>query len=149
MIYPTAAKLIAALILGGLGYVLSGLVVPVLPEDTDPGWFPLVNLVIGLLCGWITVGRRAGRGYAAAIGNGLTGGAALLFWGLFVQAGNEMLRLALRKRFDGPIESLLALLEKGAEWGMLALAYPPFTLTLLLGALVAGLAAEYAARVWR
>lgn len=149
MIYPTAAKLVAALILGATGYVLSGLVPPLMPEGTDFGWFALVNLGLGVLAGWITVGRRAGRGMTAAIGNGLTGGATLLFWGLLVQSCNEMLRLALRKRFDGPIESLLAMLGQGAEWAGLALMHPPFTFLLVVGAVASGLAAEIAAKLWR
>ncbi len=149
MIYPTAAKLVAALILGATGFLLSGLVMVLLPEGTDPGWFPQINLVLGVLVGWITVGRRAGRGISAAIGNGLTGGALLLFWGLFVQAFNEMLRLALRKRYDGPMEALMAMLGKGFEWGVLSVTYPPFLIGLLVGAVAAGLASEMAAKLWR
>jgi hypothetical protein len=149
MIYPTAAKLIAAVILGIIGFVLSLLVVPLLQEGTNVGWFPLVNMVIGLLAGWITVGRRAGRGTSGAIGNGLTGGAVLLFWGLFVQSFNEMLRLSLRNRYDGPVQALTDMLETGYEWGLLALTSPLFSLTLLLGAVAAGLSAEIAARLWR
>lgn len=149
MIYPTAAKLIAAVILGVTGFVLSLLVVPLLQEGTNVGWFPLVNTVIGLLAGWITVGRRAGRGTSGAIGNGLTGGAVLMFWGLFVQSFNEMLRLSLRNRYDGPVQALTDMLEMGYEWGLLALTSPLFSLTLLLGAVAAGLSAEIAARLWR
>ncbi len=149
MIYPTAAKLVAALILGITGFLLSGLVIPLLPEGTNVGWFPLINVGLGLLTGWITVGRRAGRGTVAAVGNGVTGGAVLLFWGLFVQAFNEMLRLSLRNRYDGPIEALTGMLEKGFEWGLMALSSPLFSLTLLLGAIAAGLSAEIAARLWR
>lgn len=149
MIYPTAAKLIAAVILGVTGFVLSLLVVPLLQEGTNVGWFPLVNTVIGLLAGWITVGRRAGRGTSGAIGNGLTGGAVLMFWGLFVQSFNEMLRLSLRNRYDGPVQALTDMLEMGYEWGLLALTSPLFSLTLLLGAVAEGLSAEIAARLWR
>lgn len=149
MFYPTAAKLIASVILGVTGFVLSLLVVPLLQEGTNVGWFPLVNTVIGLLAGWITVGRRAGRGTSGAIGNGLTGGAVLMFWGLFVQSFNEMLRLSLRNRYDGPVQALTDMLEMGYEWGLLALTSPLFSLTLLLGAVAAGLSAEIAARLWR
>lgn len=149
MIYPTAAKLVAAVILGITGFVLSLLVVPMLQEGTNVGWFPLVNIVIGLFSGWITVGRRAGRGTSGAIGNGLTGGAVLMFWGLFVQSFNEMLRLSLRNRYDGPVQALTDMLEMGYEWGLLALTSPLFSLTLLLGAVAAGLSAEIAARLWR
>lgn len=149
MIYPTAAKMVAALILGATGFLLSGLVVPLLPEGTDFGWFSLINLGLGLMAGWITVGRRAGRGMAAAVGNGLTGGVVLLFWGLFVQSFNEMIRLSLRRRYDGPIEALLAQMELGFEWAVLALTHPPFAVVLVVGSLVAGLLAEVAARHWR
>lgn len=145
---PTAARLVAALSLAVLAFVVSGQVMPLMPEGTDFGYFTWVNIGLGLICGWIVMGKRAGRGPVAAINNGLTGVAALVFWALFVQGCNEMVRLALRHRYDGPFEAVFAILEIGLDYGKLLLA-PNILVTLLIGAVLAGLLAELAARRWR
>lgn len=147
---PTAARLVAALCLGGLGLIVSGLIVPYLPEGTDVGYLPVVNLGLGLLCGWIVVGKRASGDLTLteAVTLGLTGGAALVFWGLFVQGCNEMVRLAMRNRYDGPFEAIMAIFEIGTEYGKLLIA-PEILGTLFLGSLVTGVLARFAASRWR
>lgn len=145
---PDAARLVAALCLALIAFVVSGQIMPLMPEGTDFGYFTLVNIGLGLLCGWIVMGKRAGKGITAAINNGVTGVAALVFWGLFVQGVNEMVRLAMRNRYDGPFEAIGAVFQIGAEYAMVMLV-PQIIATLLIGALAAGLATEYAWRTWR
>lgn len=145
---PTAARLVAALCLGILGYLVSELIKPRMPEGTDFGYFNLVNVGLGILCGWFIMGPRAGKGLSAAITNGLTGVASLVFWGLFVQGCYEMFRLAMRHRYDGPFEALLAIFEKSVEFGVVLLAANIIS-TLLVGAVISGLATENAWRRWR
>lgn len=145
---PDAARLVAALCLAALGFVVSQQVIPRMPEGTDFGYFVWVNMGLGLLCGWIVMGKRAGRGITSAINNGLTGMAALVFWGLFVQGINEMVRLAMRNRYDGPFEAIFAVLEIGLDYGKVLLA-PNIIVALLVGAVASGLATEFAWRRWR
>ena len=145
---PDSARLVAALCLAGVGFVLSGLIVPLFPDSTDFGYFTLINIGIGLVVGWVSMGKRAGRGITSAINNGLTGVALLIFWGLFVQSANEMVRLALRNRFDGPFEAILAIFEIGYEWA-LVIATLPVAIAALTGAVIAGVLTEYAWRTWR
>ena len=114
---PTAAKAIAALCLAALGYVASEFVKTLLPEIQNFGIFSEFNAALGLLVGWIVVGRRAGRGTKDAIANGLTGVAALIFWSLFINASNEMFQLSLKRRFSGPVEAFAAIFEIGIEYG--------------------------------
>ena len=57
---PTAARLIAAIALGLLAIVISVQVVPLMPEGTDFGYFFHINVALGLLTGWIFMGRRVG-----------------------------------------------------------------------------------------
>jgi len=64
---PTAARLMAALCLAVVGYVVSDMVVPLMPENTDFGRFHYVNAVLGALVGWLIMGPRGGRGPTAAI----------------------------------------------------------------------------------
>ncbi len=145
---PTAAKLVAAICLAALGFVTSELIKLVLPASTDFGIFTLLNTGIGFIMGWVVVGRRAGRGYSAAISNGFTGMVALVFWGLFIQAVNEMVRLAVRHRYDGPVEALAAIFELLVKFGGQMLD-PVVLLTLLCGGIVTGLLTEAAAARWR
>jgi hypothetical protein len=147
--YPTAAKLVAALVLAATGYVTSEAVKPLLPEDTVFGMFSLVNAVLGLLCGWIIVGPRAGQGASYSLGAGLSGVAALAFWGLLVQAARQSFYLSLGRRFDGPMEAILDMLNQALEWGLLMLWHPPAAGALILGGAIAGLLSEFAALNWR
>ena len=145
---PNAARLVAALSLALIAFIVSGLVMPLMPEGLDFGYFTWVNVGLGVLCGWIVMGKRAGRGITPAINNGITGVLALLFWGLFVQGAYEMFRQAMRNRFDGPFEALGAIFTIGLDYG-LTIMVPSIIWTLLVGGVLAGLATEYAWRQWR
>jgi hypothetical protein len=145
---PDAARLVAALCLVLIAFIVTGQIIPLFDEGTDFGYFLWVNMGIGFLSGWIIMGKRAGRGITAAINNGVTGVVAMVFWGLFVQGVNEMVRLAMRNRYDGPFEAILAIFELSARYGMMMIQYN-ILITLLIGSVVAGLAAEYAWRTWR
>lgn len=145
---PNAARLVAALSLALIAFIVSGLVMPLMPEGLDFGYFTWVNVGLGVLCGWIVMGKRAGRGITPAINNGITGVLALLFWGLFVQGAYEMFRQAMRNRYDGPFEALGAIFTIGMDYG-LTIMVPSIIWTLLVGGVLAGLATEYAWRQWR
>ncbi len=144
----TAPRLVAALLLGIVGFLGSELIKPLMPEGTQFGLFSFVNMGLGALSGWVVIGSRIGRGMVPAINNGLTGAAALIFWGLFLQAGNEMLRLSLRRRYDGPVEALTDLFRVGLEYG-LTMATVPVLGTLFVGGVVAAVLAEISAKYWR
>ena len=145
---PDAARLVAALSLALIAFIVSGLIMPLMPEGTNFGWFTYVNIVLGILCGWIVMGRRAGRGTTAAINNGLTGVAALVFWGLFVQGGCDNVRAGNLRREGVPLEAFSAIFEI-VLYMRESIFVPTVVLTLLAGAVLAGLATEYAWRTWR
>lgn len=145
---PTTSRLVAAVCLAFLAFVMSRQIMPLMPEGMNFGYFIYVNMAIGVLVGWKVMGSRAGRGTTSAINNGLTGVAALVFWGLFVQACYEMFDQAMHNRFDGPFEALLAILDIGAEYGLVLLT-PTLILTAAIGGALAGLATEQAWRRWR
>ncbi len=145
---PNAARLAAAVSLAILAFIISGQVMPLMPEGTDFGYFTVVNMTLGVLCGWIGMGRKAGRGLVGAINNGFTGMATLIFWGLFVQGCYEMFRRAMRNRYDGPFEAVAAIFEIGGiEYGTVLL-NANIIVTAIVGGILAGLATEYAFRRW-
>ncbi|AYE86254.1 TrgA family protein [Sulfitobacter sp. D7] len=144
---PTGARLMAAISLAVLAFVLSGMVVPLMPESTDFGYFLPLNVLLGLVVGWRVMGKRAGRGIVAAINNGLAGVFVLMLWAIFLQAANEMVRLALRNRYDDPFEAIVAVFQIGAEFGVM-IATLPIGVALVVGAVIAGLLTEFAYNRW-
>jgi hypothetical protein len=145
---PSAARLVAAICLAIVGYIVSGMIVPLMPESTNFGNFKLVNAVLGLLAGWFIMGPRVGRGTTAAINNGLAGVFVLVLWGLGVQACYEMFRLAMRNRYDGAFEALTEIFVIGAEYGA-TMATAPIGLFLVVSAAISGLVTEAAGKRWR
>ncbi|XDA99791.1 TrgA family protein [Sulfitobacter sp. LCG007] len=145
---PDAARLIAALCVGLIGFAVSFAIMPLMPESTSFGNFIWINLGLGMLAGWIVMGKRAGRGIAAAVNNGLGGVAVLVLWGLFVYACHEMFNKALANWYRDPFDAVIAIFELMAEYG-LVLADPAVLMVLLGGGIVAGLLTELAWRNWR
>lgn len=144
---PTAARLVAALLLAGLGWILSNQIRPLLPEGTDFGWFNYVNAFTGICVGWTVIGSRAGRGFVQGINNGLTGVAMLFIWGLAIHSCYEMFRLAMRNRYDGPMEALTAIFLIASEFGLM-IGTPLVLGTAVVGALIIGPAADFANKRW-
>lgn len=144
---PNAARLVAAIGLAILAIIATEMIKPLMPEGTGFGHFGTVNIVLGLLCGWIVMGKRAGRGLTAAINNGFTGMFSLLFWGLFLQGSNEMIRLAMRNRYDNGFEAVVAVFEIMAKFGFYLLNVPLIGV-LIVGGVLVGLMTEYAWRRW-
>ena len=144
---PTAAKMAAAFCLAAVAWHASELIRPLMPDGTDFGYFNYVNVGLGLLCGWFVIGTRVGRTYTESFSAGLTGMAALVFWGLFLQSFNEMLKLALQNRYTGPVEGLIAIFEIGIDFGS-HLLDAKLIATLVIGGIVAGVVAEWASRRW-
>ncbi len=144
----TAARLVGALCLAALAYLASGYLMVTLEQMQDFGYFRWVNVVLGLVIGWVLLGGQASRGYAHGISAGLTSAAALVACGLFVQAINEMTRLAMRHRYDGVMEAFAAVFELTLDFGAL-LFDGGFIFLMLAGAVIAGMLTELAARNWR
>ena len=144
---PTAGKLAAAIGLAALGWVGSEMFRPLMDARTDFGWFNYVNAGLGLICGWRVTGRRLGHGYATGISAGLTGMAALVFWAVFAQSLNEMLRLTLDGRITGVMNGLNEMFELATEYALLLL-HGPLIGVLLAGGFLAGALAEWVDRRW-
>lgn len=145
---PTSARLMAAVSLAIVAFFVSGLIMPLMPDRNDFGNFVPINIVLGLLAGWFIMGPRVGRGTTAAINNGLTGVFVLVLWGIGVQACNEMVRLAMRNRYDGAMEAVVAIFQIGAEFGVL-IATVPIGLFLVVSGVIAGLVTEFVGIRWR
>lgn len=144
---PTAAKIVAAICLAAIGWHASEVFRPLMPEGTDFGHFNMVNVILGILCGWFVVGTRVGRTYLESFSAGLTGVAAMVFWALFLQSMNEMLKLALQNRYEGPVEGLVSVFEIAVDFGSRMLNFELIAV-LVIGGMITGVLAEWASRRW-
>lgn len=145
---PTTGRGVAAILMAILAWYASEMFRPLMPEGTGFGWFNEVNVALGLLSGWIVIGSRLNYGYSTALGAGLTGVGAMVFWAVFLQSFNEMLRLALEKRYDGPVEGIIAIFEIGIDY-LFTMWHIPLIVLLVVGGIVIGLVSEWVARRWR
>lgn len=141
----TSNKLVAAICLALIGGLVAEFVKPQLPEGSDPGHMTLVSAAIGIVVGWRVMGRRAGR--SGSLELGLVGVCSLVFWGLMMFGLIEMLRLALGRRLEEPVEALERVVTVATEYAVY-LAHPNILTTLAVGAVVSGYVTNFAARRW-
>ncbi len=144
---PTAAKLFSAISLGILAWVASDEVRPLMPDGTDFGYFNVVNLGLGLVSGWIVLGSRVGRGYYESLMAGLTGMAALVFWAMFFQSLNEMLKQAIQRHYDSINEAIFDIFYIAIDFGQKILDFNLISV-LVIGGMIAGICGEWASRRW-
>ena len=147
-VMPDAARLIAAICIGVIAYVVSHQIMPLLPESTDFGAFAYINAIIGICTGWSVMGKRAGRGITAAINNGLGGSLMLVLWGLFLHSSYQMFDRALDNWYSGVLTALAAIFEFMADYALILLD-PLVLFSLAAGGILSGLLTEYAWRTWR
>lgn len=145
---PDAAKLVAALFVGSVAYIASFLFMPLMPESTNFGSFVYVNTILGIVCGWTVMGKRAGRGVTAAVNNGLGGALVLVIWALFVHSCYQMFGRAMANWYSGAFDAVAAIFQFMAEFALVMLD-PVLLFSLVAGGIIAGLATEYAWRTWR
>jgi len=144
---PTAARGITALLMGGLAWIASDMIRPLMPEATAFGIFNYVNVALGLICGWRVTGRRLGYGWGTGISAGLSGVAALVFWAVAAQSLNKMLDMALDRRLKGVMDALNTMFEIAAQYGLI-LFDGPLIGFLVAGGVGIGVIGEWVSRRW-
>ncbi|WP_298358363.1 TrgA family protein [uncultured Litoreibacter sp.] len=144
---PTAARLIAAVLLAALAYHTSNIAKTLLPEGTKVGVFTPWAMAISVACAWRVVGRLIGRGYKDAVSTGLYAVACSMFFTCLLFAITEMIKRSTKLRYDGPMEAIVAMFGLVIEYGAMFL-HPPILGALLVGGVVIGIAAEWAEKKW-
>ena len=145
---PTAARMTGLVLFGVLAWLVSEQVKPLFPDGTNFGRFSEYNALIGMVCGWVVMGPRAGEGRGGAVGGGITTTVAVLFWGLLLHSIAEMLRLSLRKHYDGPVEAVVGVIQLAIEYVIL-IGTVPVMGTLFVGGIISGAICGWVARRWR
>jgi hypothetical protein len=139
---PTAGKLIAAVLFGALTFYVSYIAVPYFPEGkVPPMWLP-VNVVAGVIMGWIVAGSRAGTGLSSAIGYGITAGVSILFWIFFAHSFWRMIDKSLSRRYKGAMQAVVDVVNLPFDMAKL-LAIPELIFTFFVGCLVAAVVVDW------
>jgi hypothetical protein len=144
---PTAAKLVASLAFALTGFLAAEAFKLGMPEGMAFGPFSLVIAAVGFICGWRIAGRLAGKGFSSSIGYGLRTSVTIVFWGLLIYSTERMIQRALDMLYKGPIEAVLGIFQLMYELG-LKVPTPEVLTVLIVGGVIGGLAAEWAARRW-
>lgn len=144
---PTAAKIFAAFAFAIVAFFTAEVFKPHMPEGTQFGLFSFVSAAIGALVGWRIMGPEAGRGNWMAINAGLKTAVCTALVALLVFSTYEMLVLAFRPAYNGPMEAVVGIFDLAVEFFVTMLAWDVL-IVLLVGGALAGLMSEWAARRW-
>lgn len=144
---PTISRLIAAVIFAATAFLAGEAYKLGMTPDVQYGQFSIINVVIGLVCGWMVMGRLTGKGYKAAIGSGLRTSVTVTVWALLIFSIVLMVRKAFKKRYDSPMEAITDIFTLALEQGQLVFT-PEVLSALVIGGVLGGIAAEWAKRRW-
>ncbi|PZX13643.1 hypothetical protein LX81_03193 [Palleronia aestuarii] len=143
--YPTAGKLVAAVLFAALAWIVCDLARDEFPQRVTFGWVSEAGALLGLVLGWRILGRQAGRGAAATAGAALTTAILFAVFGLALWAFVDTLMRISPSRLDGPFEALEEAVYLAIERARRLIATDAAAV-LFAGSLVAGAITEFVAR---
>jgi len=144
---PSAIRLAGLVIFALMAWVVSEQIAAVLPEGATDSTFPKFNALLGGVLGWVFMNPRVAERASGPIGAGITAVVAILIWGLMLHSIREMIKLALRKHYDGPVEAVIGVFQLMIDYGF-QIATPTIIITVLLFGIVGGLICSGVAKRW-
>ncbi|EAQ01579.1 tellurite resistance protein [Pseudooceanicola batsensis HTCC2597] len=148
---PTAARIVAAVCIAFVAWVVSGLVKQALADEIpDFGNFVIFTVIVAALCGWTILGRRADRGRLGmlnAIGVGLTAMAMTVFWVLLANATLESFQIGMERRFHDPMKVIYGIYPVAVRYGQVLLETTILT-WLVAGGAISGILSHSAGQQW-
>ena len=139
------ARLMAAISLVLVGAAATQIIAISLPDPIPAKFLFPVNLTIAALAGWITIGKRVGRGMIPSLNSGLTAGVVLVFWALFAHAVGRMWILAFRESYKSPFDAILGVFEEFMKYAVYLQDFSVIGI-LVIGSALAGVIAEFVNR---
>ncbi len=144
---PTAAKLFGAFGMALVAFFAAEVFKQHAPEGMQFGYFSPVSAVIGLVCGWRFLGPDAGLGWMPSANAGLKAAVVTLLAALLIFSVEEMLVLAFRRNYDGPMDAIIGVLALSVDF-IQQMFVVDMLVTLFGGGVLAGFLSEWAARRW-
>ena len=145
---PTGAKLMAAVSVAVVGWVLATYYLMNMPDAESAGPLREGAAVVGVFIGWMVMGPSVGKGYVEAAGSGIKTAVVLAVAALFLLAMREMLDNSAKMRYDGALDAILDVFQVMARRSEALLSAGVFG-TILFGGIVGGLLTENAGRRWK
>ena len=139
---PTAGRLAGAVFFALFGWYIAGISVPYFPESNAPGYLIPVCALLGIFFGWKVCGANAGKGYNAAVGQGLTMAFLFSFSILFIMGFVQMIKQAMRMVYHGPVDAFMASFLETFEVALLFYDFKMIA-SVLIGAVLCACATEY------
>ena len=128
---PTASKLFAAFGLALVALFAAEIFKQYMPEGTQFGAFVPVSMLIGLVCGWRVLGPETGKGYWESANAGLKAAIAMTLLALIIFSIEEMVVVAFRKMYDGPMDAVIGAIGIGV--GFVRKMFVPDVMAVIFG----------------
>lgn len=145
---PTTSRLVAAVLMAILAWIVAQIALTYVLENKPVGLFAPISALFGLLVGWFWVGRQIEKGTGSGVSLGFVGAVLVLFWVVLTFSGYEMLLRATRLRYDGPIEALEDMIAIAFDY-LIAQAHIEVMGVLGAGGIVVGAIVQWVSRRYR
>lgn len=139
---PTAGRLTGAIVFAFFGWYMAGIAGVFFPNESPPTYFIPTVAAVGGFLGWTQCGGRAGMGYRAAIGSGLTTGFCLGFCAIFIVGGMEMIENSLDMEYGSAMQAVAGIFVEMLSFAQ-ELYDIPLIVTLFVGGVICALVTEY------
>jgi|LGVF01.2.fsa_nt_gb hypothetical protein len=134
---PTAAKLVAAILLAISGVIVVIVTVNVYPDAARQSvGMTTTAVLMGIFVGWRGLGRRISEEEGSGIMSGLKAGIAMFIWVIFLYGLGDMIKGIMDNAYYQPMTALLVIPAGMIKYGQLALNVPIAGTMVVLAAIV-------------
>ncbi len=145
---PTAAKLVASIMLAISGFIVVIVVVNVYPDAARRSvGLTSAAVFMGLFVGWRGLGKRISEDEGSGITSGLKAGIAMFVWVIFLYALADMIAGIQDNAYYQPMTALLVIPAGMIKYGQMAL-NAPIMGTMVVLAAIAGKMTKTADTRW-
>lgn len=145
---PTAAKLVASILLAISGFIVVTVVVNVYPDAARRSvGLASAAVFMGLFIGWRGLGKKISEDEGSGIVSGLKAGIAMFLWVIFLYALEDMIAGIIDHAYYQPMSALLVIPAGMLKYGQMALNVPIMGTMVVLAA-IAGKMTKAADNRW-
>ncbi|WP_298491435.1 TrgA family protein [uncultured Maritimibacter sp.] len=145
---PTFARLVAAVLLAALGWVVATLAKPYFDEGTPLGMIEIVSAGWGLVTGWVFTAPKLDRGIGSAFAIGLSSAIVQAVLAIFTFSIRQMVILSFKMRYDTPMDAVAGVFENALDYAM-TVAKPDVIAVAAIGGIAIGFVTRFVARRFR
>jgi len=134
---PTAAKLVASILLAISGFIVLIVVVNVYPDAARRSvGMTSAAILVGVLTGWRGLGKKISEDEGSGMVSGLKAGITMFIWVLFLFAFESMIAGIKDNLYYQPMTALLVIPAGMIKYGQMALNVPIVGTMVVLAAIV-------------